>query len=202
MVLFACVLLANNVIYCQENIELSPLVRFLQKNTDTTIILYYPPAFPLIRYTDQLIISRQGADFVYSLYSSPYKRYSFGHNPPKNEIGKKFTRDERTFENTAPDTNQYFLPKYVEPLMRDSVWKKIIKLRPWGLNDTMSVDDEKHYPAYDAGGICIILITKTEIKRLCFYDPWDFEKYYSGNINRQRILKIEKIFEKTFGKEY
>jgi hypothetical protein len=100
----------HNKSNCQEIIDSSPLVKFFRLNTDTTIIFYYPPSL-WVKYTDQLIISKQGNSLVYSSYVNPYKHYSLGYKLPEDEMGKKFTAEERVFEKTVPDTNRYFYQK-------------------------------------------------------------------------------------------
>ena len=108
--------------------------------------------------------------------------------------------EEKIFEKTVPDTNRYFLPKDVNPSLQDSAWRAIIRFSPWALKDTISPEIEQKYWVYDAGGISLLLITKDSVKKIVFYDPWDFQQYEPGKTNRKTILKIEKIFDRVFGK--
>jgi len=59
----------------QKPIKESNLAKYLQQNTDSTIICY-TIAMPYHFSTEYFIISKTGAGITYSSYTNSYKRYS------------------------------------------------------------------------------------------------------------------------------
>jgi hypothetical protein len=96
------------------------------------------------------------------------------------------------------------LPKDIRKGLREPTWRSILKLYPWKLvDDNDSAFKQTPCKDYESGGptLHLFLINKDRILRLAYHDPRFFEECTPGNINRQRMLKIEKIFESIFGQD-
>jgi hypothetical protein len=100
---FVACLFISKVSFCQRDIDSSNLIKFLQQNTDSTIVFFC--SSPLVFDKDVSIISKVENSVLYFQYDNPYKRYSIIYNLPKGEIGKKLRQEALLFEHTMHDTN-------------------------------------------------------------------------------------------------
>lgn len=177
--------------------DITPMHTFLQKNSDTSILLEYN--YSTIHTPEYFILSKKGdtiSAYTYKVLPSIDKRIIVPHN-----IGYKiFKRNNFDIYNTVVDINIYFNPKYLSQDSLNKFWKEVNIFRPWQIKDD-SIDGEA-CPEYtsekyisDLGGISLYLVTKDEIKKLYFYGPKYFEeKLCPGRQGRKAILELEKLF--------
>lgn len=171
--------------------ENTPLHKFLQENFDSTIIYYSWSNW--YSYPKYQIISKQGTSVYFFTYKSPYQM--IGGMAP-NVLAEKFVLEEMRFRQTPPDTNRYFLPKYVMAKDRDIHWKQVNDFDVW------NVGKDKYEPGgcnvYDDGTDTFYLISKSGVKVLDYYAPDFFETCKPKNINRQNVIRTRDVMKKIF----
>lgn len=200
-VLVMLIATSNNCI-AQQTIEESNLIKYLQQNTDSTIICYTWSMWVLYGSVtpDYLIISRINNRTVYSTYSNPFRQFAPAYNIPDGKLAVRFRMLDSLYRLTPIDTNKYFTPKYIDFNQRQAYWEQIMQYGPWQIkNDYESKwKDNEICNLKDGGYLNLLLITKKKIGYLKFYSPEYYEECSPGNINRQKAIKIEKIFEEAF----
>ena len=198
-------LVIGKLLSAQENKKVIPqLYKYLQNNTDSTIILTYEqvPNYPVTHF----ILSKKSDIITLYLYGSPYDRR--GMNSIPREIRNFFQKRDLEINRLQIDTNAYFNVKYIGSDKAKQLWGRAIKFKPWQILDD-SVDgegcplktNEGDYGIYDGGSVRMFLITNDAIKQLQFYAPAFYNEKCPGRQGRITILKIEKLFKKYFDKE-
>jgi len=185
---------------------ITPMHKFFQQYTDSTIIVEYQ----VEGYTPKYRILTKTNDIVNSYYYEPldttWQKIS-SVEVKKNTpliLWHMISNKKVLFKDMPADINIFFNLAPMLPDTLKKIWKDILKLKPWNLEDEKifgygckNVED----PVTSENRPDIIhLITKKEIKSLFFRSPSYFEKLCPGNKNRQAINSINEIFYKNFPK--
>lgn len=187
--------------YTQSKVKVVPLYKFMQANTDSTIVIEYDSNW-LMATPEAYLLSKKGD--MMSAYT--YRDLAFskvGHVLIPHEIRAAMIKVSGVKINLVPkDINEFFDVRNVKQDTLKSLWKTMLGLEPWTLHDD-EVDGEGCGPlndpslprVYDGGYINLYLITPAEIKKLSFYAPRFYEEHCKGRKGRQAILKIEALFK-------
>jgi len=176
-------LLVANLFVCpksfsQESIESESFIKHIQQTSDSSIV-YYNWVALLLGQPKHYIISKQGDKFICS--------------------ERRRQRSDYLYYNTDIDTTEYFNRALAN---NDYLkyWNIVMQYNPWLLKDDSDTTwkDTSGFSVDDGRALNLLLITKANIKHLSFDNPDIYEENVPGNINRQKVLKIEKIFEKVF----
>lgn len=185
--------------------EKTPLIDFLQKNFDSTII--YAPTAHSQREANYFILSKNEKRYYLFTYRSQYK--NIGIYP--DELKTLFVKEHIRFTQTIPDTNRYFLPKtkYNQDSILALKWREVVSDDSlWHLPDDAVLGEPKCSEGgpdcriYDATTDVFILITPHVIKSLSFYAPEFFEQCCNAEIpGRRNELRIRAQFCDLFREE-
>lgn len=188
-------------------VDITPMHKYLQKNADSTIL--FERMNYRINRPEYFIISKVGdtiSIYQYQQLKEIDKRILL----PKAIGYRLYKRNRLDYLNAPADVNIYFNPLYLNRDSSKIFWQSLLKQQPWQINDD-SIDGEGCPNAkdghdrnvYDGGGISLYLITKSTIKRLCFYAPRFYEEEVCpGRKGRKTIIEIEKLFKTYFSNEW
>lgn len=182
----------------------APLFEFLQKNSDSTIVLSFAETW-LGSSQATYIISKKG-DTI-NLLTYKYKHYVAADNGvvATKALSKKIGRVNLEAATSPPDINSYLKLNY---LSRDSLqlfWRSLITPKLWTISDDKTdghgcpvVKGKFNSEIYDGGTLMFKLITKDAIKDLSFYSPNFYDEQCPGREGRIFILKVNSLFETYF----
>ncbi|MDQ1142927.1 hypothetical protein [Pedobacter agri] len=187
-----------------RGLGISPMHRFFQHYTDSTIVIEYsrladgrPSFYRLLSKTGDFVNA-----FKYEpIDSSYYSVFKLKKSMPA-VLWNMFLAKRTGFKNNAADINIFFNYVQIDSQRTKKLWREILSFKPWQL-----VDDETYgaecvgKPAgttYHNGTWIIHLVTKKEIKTLCYLLPEYFEKQCPGNKNRQAAVQIERLFNEYY----
>lgn len=175
--------LINVKVFSQHRIDSSNLVKFLQRNADSSI-MFYNRIVLLKSYPNYLIISKKGDSLTLYTYAHP------GNSKHYDSI----------YNTVEIDANQYFHTKILSSENRLKFWNDIMRLKPWQLKDDRDTTywDSGRFLVFDGYYLSLLLITKNNIRHLYYSNPDIYEEHRPGNVTRQKILKIEKTFQEVF----
>lgn len=182
---------------------ITPMHKFFQKYTDSTIIveygnLSYGPSY-------YRILTKTG-DFINAFKYEPldttyYPIFKLKKDMPV-VLWNLFTGKRNEFRHTPADINIFFNPVQLEPKQTKKIWQELITLKPWKLIDDYTYGARckgvQETITMDSGPWIIHLITKKEIKTLYYLAPEYFEKLCPGNKNRQAAIRIEALFNEWY----
>lgn len=186
------------VLQAQENIPTTPLHLYLQTNFDSTIVLHSFSAWDG-KPNYQIITKFNGRINTFT-YQFPYPTLIGGAMP--KQLADKFLFRKFTFQSIPPDTNAYFIPyMFRRKINEQQLNKSLDSLQLWTMRDDKS--DGYGCPAkscdiYDSGEYHVWLITKSEIKKLGFYDPYYYESCCPGRKGRLTFIAFYKLMSTIF----
>ncbi len=172
---------------------------FLLNNFDSTIIYYTYSNW--YYYPNYLIASKLNNELFYFTYVNPYRNPNVVSRP--SSLKNLFFKEEMKFWRTPADTNQYFLPFYINHLKKDSAWKQINRFNIWETKIDHSFIENPNKPIiHDGDEFEIHLITKQGIKRKYWYEPDSDERYSPGNSYRISGIKTRDAMLAVFRVKY
>ncbi|WP_421945933.1 hypothetical protein [Pedobacter sp.] len=200
IILIACL---SSSAFSQIQNEDSGIVKTMQRLADTTIILQYPSVWsrdPKIQF-----LSKKGDTINIYDYKQPKYTLKINSTLPKAMARAIYGNHYNEFWRESVSINRFFRVVDKSPDSLRLIWKQVIKLRPWKINDD-AIDGEGCplvkgkgvMTIDDAGGIYILLVTKTSIKPLNFYALHDYEKFCPGRKGRQAAIKLTSMFYNVF----
>jgi hypothetical protein len=198
--LLLIVAFALNNAFTQTKSKTIPLHKFLQDNFDSTII-YYPSSAWVVD-TEYLIMAKLNGFVMHFTYLNPYKQY-FGRHAPQT-LASIFIREDERFREVLPDTNRYFLPKFIrDSSTRNGSWNSIISQNIWSIKDDRILGEgceNKRCGIFDADSHTFYLITKSSIKQLYFYAPaFYLTRCCPNKEGLKEAVSIINTFKTTFG---
>lgn len=166
----------------------------MKKYADTTFVLqtHYQRVLGVPNY---YILSKK--DTLINIYY--YGDLTKGIRMPK-EIALKL-KGLTLLDTNRVGVNVRFTPQSIKSSEAKNFWHQILALNPWGIDDSEAQQycSDKSIKLYDGNLVSLVLITSTLIKKVEFYSPEFYEEKCSGNINRQTIIQIKRIFKDYFG---
>lgn len=196
--LMISLLMLVNVLLAQKKLDEIPLLKYLQANFDSTVIMHvysnwhYEPNYSIVCKND-----KEG--LAYFTYKNPFTNFSARAYP--KELVDKFINLAVSFKTTPPDTNRYLLPVSQIAIYKNDLWQTIQKNDCWHIKDDVLLGggcSTGKYGIYDGGEYSFYLITKQSIKELYFYEPFYFEEHCPDNNGRKQIINIINSFGKVF----
>ena len=113
-----------------------------------------------------------------------------------------FTAKRTGLKNNAADINIFFDYIPIDSQRTKKLWQEVLSFEPWQLVDDETYGAERASKSagttYYGGTWIIHLVTKKEIKTLCYLLPEYFEKQCPGNKNRQAAVQIERLFNEYY----
>ncbi len=188
--LFFC--FSNTISYAQGKRDSLPLFDFLQQNFDTTIVLSTGSIWS--PWPDLKMISKHNNELLVFTYKDPFLNYKRKGLPAR--LYTKFNKQENLFNNILPDTNLFFLPVPVSYLIEPIIKKSLDSLQLWSISGDEKDGwgcKEKDCEILDSVGYTIWLITRSDRKKISFYDPSFYENCCPGRIGRQKVLLFLKL---------
>jgi hypothetical protein len=186
--------------FTQSKKDTIPLHKFLQNNFDSAII--YNPSSNWEFDTEYLIMAKLNGYVMHFTYLNPYKQY-FGRHTPET-LSSMFNRERNHFGEVLPDTNRYFLPKFIrDSTIRNGSWNNIISQNIWSIKDDRILGegcDNKRCGIFDADNHTFYLITKSGIKQLYFYAPaFYLARCCPNKEGLKEAVSIINTFKTSFG---
>ncbi|KQN35859.1 hypothetical protein ASE92_06870 [Pedobacter sp. Leaf41] len=184
----------------QNNVGITPLHEFFQKNADSTYILQFVGTFNIPSYR---ILSKVGDTITTYTYKSNTKLDHKVKNIPKAFRDMFLKKNGNLIYFIPVDINVFFNPHYLSLDSLNQFWSKSSKLKMWDINDD-KIDGEgcgeKHsrYAISDGGEIYLHLITKDSIKELFFYAPDYYNEKCPGRKGRKAIIDLWDLFDTYF----
>ncbi|WP_157263237.1 hypothetical protein [Pedobacter sp. R20-19] len=184
-----------------KGLGITPMHKFFQQYTDSTIIVEYsqvadgrPSFYRVISKTGDLVDA-----FKYEpVDTSYYSVFKLKKSMPV-VLWNMFTMKRTGFNHNSADINIFFNHVQIDTSLTKKLWQEITSFKPWRLVDDYTYGAECNgIPAgltYDSGTWIMHLVTKKEIKTLCYLLPEYFEKQCPGNKNRQAAIRIEQLFK-------
>ncbi|WP_316735263.1 hypothetical protein [Pedobacter aquatilis] len=181
----------------------SPIVKAMQRIADTTILIQHYSVWK--RSPNVQFLSKKGDTINTYDYKQPKYTLKINSTLPKTMAKEMYSNHYDEFWKESVSINRFFKVVDKSPDSLWLFWNQVMKLKPWNINDdavdgegcplvkgkgVMSIDD--------AGGIYILLVTKTSIKPLNFYALHDYEKFCPGRKGRQAAIKLLNIFFNAF----
>jgi hypothetical protein len=178
--------------WAQEANRITPLHEFFQANYDSTIILHNWSSW--YSAPNYVIMAKHKGKLYYFTYSSPYQQL-LGAPFPGN-LSQKFRDEETKFNNTAPDTNRYFLSRRIlqETLVKH--WNELQTNKLWSLkDDKTNLTDLGKCMIEDGTTSTFFLIDKAGIRISNFNEPEYWEECLGKDIYRQRAIQVKAVFQ-------
>ncbi|MGN7990068.1 hypothetical protein ACTJKC_22195 [Pedobacter sp. 22226] len=197
--LFAICIFSINV-KAQNNIGITPMHKFFQKNADSTYILQGLGTFNIPNYR---ILSIVGDTISIYTYKPRVVLDSKLKTIPKI-FKDAFLKNNGNLIYLVPiDINVFFQPEYLKIDSLKQFWVKSSKLKMWEIKDDKidgeGCDIKKNGDAVSDGGkIYLHLITKDSIKELFFYAPDYYNEKCPGRKGRKAILDLWDLFNLYF----
>ncbi|MDR6339538.1 hypothetical protein HNQ91_002589 [Filimonas zeae] len=192
--IFLCLLLITpffHSLYAQKH---NPLLQFLQNNFDSVIVYHRYSAWRTEPHYE--IVAKENKRTYAFIYKNPY--VYIGAQP--GIMKSRLIKEALLFKNTVPDTNRYLVPARVYNEKSDSLWHTLTAADFWNLNDSLGKQNSCNTPgggifsSYDAEEVRLFFITRTAIMQKSFYDPEEFDKACSDDINRKKVIAARKAF--------
>ncbi|HPH36740.1 MAG TPA: hypothetical protein PL108_03700 [Sediminibacterium sp.] len=185
----------NGIFSNAQSTNYTKLHDFLLNNFDSTIIFYSYNNWQY--YSNYLIASKVNNEVYFFTYVNPYRNPTVASRP--KILNNLFYQEEMKFRRTPADTNQYFLPFYINHFKKDSIWKQINSFNIWETKIDYSFKENPNKPiVHDGDEFEIHLITKEGIKRKYWYEPDMDERYSPGNSYRISGIKTRNALIEIF----
>lgn len=191
-ILLCCVTLLS---YGQKGQDQSILLyTAMQKYADTTFMVQIQRQ-GVVNGIDYYILSKK--DTLINIYY--YGDLTKGIKMPK-EISIKL-KGLALIDTNKANINMRFSPQPIKKSDAGKFWNQVLTLKPLQIDDNEAQQycPDSKIKLFDGGSASLVVITRTEIKKLTFYSPEFYEEKCPGNINRQAIIKIKNLFENYFG---
>lgn len=189
---------ACGLISAQHNTGITPMHLFFKDNADSTLIMEYPThSYDPPTYR---ILTKSG-DTITLFEYAPILPYQNGIKMSKKlRASIFFKKIEQT--NGPADINAYFNGIKLADDSLKNFWTETRKLNPWLLAPDRTLagcPTNKPIPAIShTGEIIFYLITKDQVKRMEYIGVHHIEASCPGNITRQRVINLQKLFEYYF----
>jgi len=186
----------------QQHFKSSPLCKFLKSNADSTIVFHHESNWEIpVKYMILCKKSDTISIFTYEVNNNNSKVIL-----PHNFSYSLYEVNVLKFNESLPAVNEFLHPRYLSRDNLQHLWKKIVSLKPWNINDD-KVDGvgcpiiQGRFRGSISDGLSFVLdlITKKEMLSFEFYAPDYYEmKVCPGRDGRKSILKIDKLFKHSF----
>lgn len=179
----------------QSSVGFTKLHEFLLNQFDSTIIYYSYSNWHF--YPNYLIVSKVKNQVYFFTYINPYRKPYPADRPII--LNRLFSNEEIKFTRTAADTNQYFLPFYLHPSKKDSIWREINTYNIWDTKiDHSFKESTNNSKVQDGDEFEFHLITKEGIKRKYWYEADTEERYSPGNPYRLSGIRTRNALWEVF----
>jgi hypothetical protein len=200
--LFTVVLLLNSVSsLAQSNRKTELLYKFMQANSDTTIV--FERVFNWVPISPEIyLISKKGDTLTCYTYRDLVYQRNEGILIPTNIRREMRKISNRKILTDPINVNEFLNVCAINLKNLNKLWNGIKNEKPWSLLDDeiegkgCFIDSKSIPKIHDGGGFNLYLITKSKIKLLYFYAHAYYEKYCKGRQGRKSIAKIGSLFAK------